>query len=188
MTLSRFRKGLNDDIRREIVLRGVSTLDEAYTLVQNYELVTKSQWTRRQDTRSTPSRFQSGNNYILGAPPCKPSPLISQIPREDKGNGIFHEAPKLTSRIQCFKCQGFGHVSSSCPSKTLFIRGHEDTGEEDNCDDKVYELNPDDFQDLNDEEDESNLLGCVRSISTQIKQDFVRRETTRLNVVRCALT
>jgi hypothetical protein len=42
MTLSRFRKGLNDDLRREIVLRGVSTLDEAYTLVQNYELVTKS--------------------------------------------------------------------------------------------------------------------------------------------------
>jgi hypothetical protein len=54
-------------------------------------------------------------------------------------------------------------------------------GEEDNCDDKVYEPNPDDFQDLNDEEDESNLLGCVRSISTQIK-------TTRLSVVRCALT
>jgi len=42
MTLSRFRKGLNDDLRREIMLRGVSTLDEAYTLVQNYELVTKS--------------------------------------------------------------------------------------------------------------------------------------------------
>jgi len=53
--------------------------------------------------------------------------------------------------------------------------------EEDNCDDKVYEPNPDDFQDLNDEDDESNLLGCVRSISTQIK-------TTRLGVVRCALT
>ena len=53
--------------------------------------------------------------------------------------------------------------------------------EEDNYDDKVYEPNPNDFQDLNDEEDESNLLGCVRSIFTQIK-------TTRLGVVRCALT
>jgi hypothetical protein len=53
--------------------------------------------------------------------------------------------------------------------------------EEDTCDDKVYEPNPDDFQDLNDEDDESNLLGCVRSISTQIK-------TTRLGVVRCDLT
>jgi hypothetical protein len=45
--------------------------------------------------------------------------------------------------------------------------------EEDNCDYQVYEPNPDDFQDLNNEEDESNLLGCVRPISTQIKQDFV---------------
>jgi len=56
MTLSRFQKGLNDDLRREVVLKGVSTLDEAYTLVQNYGLVTKSQWTRRQDTRNTLSR------------------------------------------------------------------------------------------------------------------------------------
>ena len=182
MTLSRFQKGLNDYLRREVVLRGVSTLDNVYTLVQNYDLVTKSQWTRHQDTRSIPSRSQLGsNNFILGAPPHKPHPLISQIPGEDKGKGISHEAPKITSRIQCFKCQGFGHISSSCPNKTLFINGQEDMGEEDNYDDKVYEPNPDDFQDLNDEEDESNLLGCVRSISTQIK-------TTRLSVVRCALT
>ena len=54
-------------------------------------------------------------------------------------------------------------------------------GEEDNYDDKVYEPNPNDFQDLDDEEDESNLLVCVRSISTQIK-------ITKLSVVRCALT
>jgi hypothetical protein len=118
----------------------------------------------------------------LGAPPRKPNPLSSQIPREDKGKGIFHEAPKIISRIQCFKCQGFGYISFSCPNKALFIKGQKDMGEEDNCDDKVYEPNPNDFQDLNDdEEDESNLLGCVRSISTQIK-------TTRLCVVRCALT
>ena len=107
--------------------------------------------------------------------------MVSQIPRDDKGKGIFHEAPKITSRIQCFKCQGFVHVSSSCPNRTLFIKGQEDIGEEDNCDDEIYEPNPEDFHDLNDEEDESNLLGCVRSISLQ-------RETIRLSVVRCALT
>ena len=60
--------------------------------------------------------------------------------------------------------------------------------EEDNCDYQVYEPNLDDFQDLNNEEDESNLLGCVRPISTQIKQDFVGWETTMLSVFRCALT
>jgi hypothetical protein len=30
MTLSRFWKGLNDDLKRKDVLRGVSTVDEAY--------------------------------------------------------------------------------------------------------------------------------------------------------------
>ena len=146
MTLSRCRKGLNDDLRREVV-------------------------------RPQPE----SNKSILGVPPRKPNHLVSQIPREDKGKGIFHEAPKMTSRIQCFKCQGFGHISSSCPNKTLFIKEKEDMSAEDNCDDKVYEPNPDDFQDLNDEEDESNLLGCVRSI-------ILQREITRLNVVKCALT
>jgi hypothetical protein len=33
MTQSSFRKDLDNDLRREVVLRGVSTLDEAYTLV-----------------------------------------------------------------------------------------------------------------------------------------------------------
>ena len=68
-TLSRCQKGLNDDLRREVVLPQPES-----------------------------------NNSILGVPPRKPNPLVSQIPREDKGKGIFHEAPKMTSRIQCFKC------------------------------------------------------------------------------------
>ena len=100
----------------------------------------------------TPFRSQpSNNNYILGVPPRKPNHLISHIPKEDKGKGIFHKAPKITSRIQCFKCQDFGHISSSSPNKVLFIRGQEDMGEEDNRDNKVYESNPNDFQHLNDE-------------------------------------
>ena len=40
--LSRFWKGLNNDLRRKIMLRGVSTLDTVYTIVQNYDLATKN--------------------------------------------------------------------------------------------------------------------------------------------------
>jgi hypothetical protein len=49
MTLRRFCKGLNDDLdlRREVVFQGVFTLNQAYTLVQNYKLVTKNQWMNR---------------------------------------------------------------------------------------------------------------------------------------------
>ena len=92
------------------------------------------------------SRSRPGNNNsLLGAPPRKLNSTISQIPREDRGKGILPEAPKMTSRIQHFKCQSFDHVSFSCPNKLLFIKDQEDVSEENNCYDKVYAPNPDDF-------------------------------------------
>jgi len=42
MNLHRFYKGLNDDFRKEIRLIGAFTLDQAYTVVQDYELLIKS--------------------------------------------------------------------------------------------------------------------------------------------------
>ena len=39
MILGRFCKGLNDDIKKKIMLRDVSTINQTYTLLQNYELV-----------------------------------------------------------------------------------------------------------------------------------------------------
>lgn len=72
----------------------------------------------------------------------------------------------MTSRIQCFKYQSFSHVSITYPNKALFVKDQDDMSEENNYNDNVYELNPDDIQDLNDEEYESNLLGCVGTIST----------------------
>ena len=51
MTLSRFRQGLKDDLRRELVLRGVATLDHAYSLVRDYELVMRTPYGRRGDNR-----------------------------------------------------------------------------------------------------------------------------------------
>jgi hypothetical protein len=87
------------------------------------------------------------------------------MPGKDKGKAILHEVPKMTLNIQCFKCQDFGNISFSYPNKALFIKDQKDMGEEYNYYDKVYELNPYDFQDLNDEEDESNLLRYVRFIT-----------------------
>jgi len=47
MTLRRFYKGLKDDLRRVVVFQGVYILDQAYTLVKDYKLVTKNQWKNR---------------------------------------------------------------------------------------------------------------------------------------------
>ncbi|GFZ18574.1 hypothetical protein Acr_27g0003130 [Actinidia rufa] len=54
MTLSRFRHGLNDDLRKELVLQEVDTLDQAYTFVQNYEMVSKPSFGRRFESRKHP--------------------------------------------------------------------------------------------------------------------------------------
>ena len=43
MTLCRFRRGLSDNFYEELVPSEVTTLDQAYTLVQNYETIIKSQ-------------------------------------------------------------------------------------------------------------------------------------------------
>lgn len=97
INLSRFQKGLNDDLRRKVILRGVSTLDGAYTLVQNYKFVMKSQWRRHQDTCSIPPKSKPcNNNFLLAAIPRKPNPTITRMLKEDKGKGILRETPKMT--------------------------------------------------------------------------------------------
>jgi hypothetical protein len=78
----------------------------------------------------------------LGDSPSKPNSTIFQIFREDKGKVILHVTPNMTSRIQCFKCQGFFF---SCRNKVLFIKDREDINEKENYDDKVYKHNPADF-------------------------------------------
>ena len=79
ITLRRFCKGLNDDLRREVVFQGISTLNQAYTLVQDYKLVTKNQRMNRQGSYSIPTRSQFRNSdSLLGAPPYKPNPSSAQ--------------------------------------------------------------------------------------------------------------
>lgn len=47
--LSRFCKCLNDDFRKEIMLLGVFTFDQVYTVMQDYKLIIKSQWIKCKD-------------------------------------------------------------------------------------------------------------------------------------------
>ena len=89
MTLRRFYKGLKDDFRREVVFQSVSTLDQAYTLVKDYKLVTKNQWKNRQDSYSIPIRSQFRNSdSLLGAPPHRPNLSSAQLYKKDKGKRV----------------------------------------------------------------------------------------------------
>ena len=51
MTLCKFYKGLNDDFRKEIRLIYAFIIDQTYNVMQDYELLIKSQRTKHQDLR-----------------------------------------------------------------------------------------------------------------------------------------
>jgi len=78
MTLCRFCKGLNDDLRREVVFQGVSTLDQACILVQDYKLVTKNQWMNRQDLIVSLLGFNS--EVVIFCWVLHPTDLILVVP------------------------------------------------------------------------------------------------------------
>ncbi len=59
VTLDRFKRGLNDNLRRELIIRGVTSLDQGYELARNCELAAKSFFVRRSDTCNSTTYPQS---------------------------------------------------------------------------------------------------------------------------------
>ena len=57
MTLDRLKKGLNGDLKRELIIRGVTSVEQAYELAKNCELAAKTPFMRRSDIRGT-TNFQ----------------------------------------------------------------------------------------------------------------------------------
>lgn len=93
MILSRFRQGLRDNLRLELVLRGVTTLDHAYSLVRDYESITKTSYERRSDNRPSIS--------LTPPPPTKsllgPPPSNTLLALDNKGKAP--ETSRTSSRL-----------------------------------------------------------------------------------------
>ena len=58
MILKNFREDFNIDVKKKLALREVTTLDQTYTPIQNYELVTKHQLARHRKTCNSLSNLQ----------------------------------------------------------------------------------------------------------------------------------
>ena len=92
---------------------------------------------------------------------------------------------RLGSRLQCFKCNGFGHIATRCPFRTLVIK--EDDENVEDVEELVCDPNVEETQDFKAEwEDDPSYLTCIRAISHQV-DDFKDFGVTRVNVIRCAL-
>ena len=165
MTLSRFRHGLNDDLRKELVLREVGTLDQAYTFVQNYEMVSKPSFGRRFESRNTPRP-----PAIL--PPSRPIPTTAPLLRDGKEKGILTESPGIKSTFQCYKCQGFGHKAANCGNRTLFVDSQDQNHERDDIEEQLYEPDLENLPESDEDCEGGDItLGVVRCALAQAKED-----------------
>ncbi|GFS34711.1 bifunctional inhibitor/lipid-transfer protein/seed storage 2S albumin superfamily protein [Actinidia rufa] len=165
MTLSRFRQGLNDDLRKELVLREVDTLDQAYTFVQNYEMVSKPSFGRRFESRNTlrpPATL----------PPSRPVPNTAPLLKDGKERGILAESPGMKSTFQCYKCQGFGYKAANCGNRTLFVNSQGQNYEGDDIEEQLYEPDLENLPESDEDCEGGDVtLGVVRCALTQAKED-----------------
>ncbi|GFY97991.1 Sec20 family protein [Actinidia rufa] len=157
MTLSRFRQGLNDDLRKELVLREVDTLDQAYTFVQNYEMVSKPSFGRRFESRNTP-------RPPVTLPPSRPVPNTAPLLRD-----------------------GFGHKAANCGNRTLFVNSQGQSYEGDDIEEQLYEPDLENLPESDEDCEGGDVtLGVVRCALTQAKEDNDwRRNAIFYTYIKC---
>ena len=98
---------------------------------------------------------------------------------------MVNEPSRLGSCLQCFKCNGVGHITARCPSRALVIQKDDEKVED--VEELVYDPNVEETQDVEVEwEGDPSYLACIRAISPQV-DDFKDFGVLRMNVVRSAL-
>ena len=108
--------GLNEFIRNVVELQPFSTVDEVSSLVYKVELQKKAKLKREppKPPQRTYPTFNKGS-----FPPPSPKPQTTPMaPPLSKPNPT---KPPLNphEKWRCYKCQGFGHITSDCPNRRV---------------------------------------------------------------------
>ena len=174
-------------------MREVYSLEHAYQLTQDYERFHKSPVIRRPEhfktgilgPRPVMNQTLASFKSSMAQTPSRPPPVTFPARKDDKGKGVIGETSRTNSRIQCFKCNGIGHMASQCPSRVLHIgelenENLENIPEENTPGEEVYITDPelaDNFEvyDTTHEEPEQSFtpedrLGVVRCVLAQSKK------------------
>ena len=120
--ISRFKTGLREDIKVELELREVSTLDEAYKIALRLDGVFKKN--PRYSNLNQPRTFNRGQE---NSPPNIP-------PNSNLNVGMNNSLPKITPftnsfprnnpNVKCFNFQQVGHDNINCPKLALVCDGY----------------------------------------------------------------
>ena len=117
--ISRFKTGLREDIKVELELREVSTLDEAYKIAlrldgffkknPRYSNLNQAHTFTRGQGNSSPN-IPPSSNLNVG--------MNSSLPKTSQ---FTNPTPRTSSSIRCFNCQQVGHVKTNCPKLALVM-------------------------------------------------------------------
>ena len=139
--LSRFRASLRDDLRTELLVRGVNELETAYALVQDLDSARTTHTSKSYDYRTS---------VPWPSPPSQPHRSSTQTPshRDDiKGKSLERDnrnkdpdSSRVSFTTKCYKCQGYEYLAASCPSrvKITVIDGTPTEATESDSDEYTY--------------------------------------------------
>jgi hypothetical protein len=87
------------------------------------------------------------------------------------------KCPKTSLKVQCAKCQGFGHSFVNSTSKPLVIQEYKDIDKKKKKDYYVqlYELNLEDFSGLEDEDVQKKGLNTIRpnEFENEVNEEYI---------------
>ena len=172
MTLSRFRSGLRPELQRELIPHTVNTLERAFQIVQELEKYLKSPIVvKRIDPYK--SDFRAGTSGIKPNTMSKGFTTTNSI-KLDKGKGALVDTQSGGTQ-RCYRCQGFGHFAAQCPTKettrSLFTNIDEQTDNQDDFEEDVYEPQQPDEDCGNNFEDPQPTLAVVRCTLAQPRKE-----------------
>jgi hypothetical protein len=115
--MARFHGGLNREIQ------DILDYKEYYDITTLFEFACKAK-REIQGRRSKPySNSFAGRRSTSGSAPAPPAPSTpATTPRERAATSAGAPPSTCCTRdIQCFRCQGFGHMSRDCPNKRVLV-------------------------------------------------------------------